>query len=120
MPSKSEKDLKKRVKEIQKSGTFSKPSARGRSSIESDLQREIAEVEEILAYLATYKGQHPILCDMIRKMKSTPGWVPTPADRSNYFAVMRRAKKGSNIVQETDPIRFAMSLDEDLRPSSLD
>lgn len=118
MSSASEKALKKKVREIQQKGTFNKPS-RG-SSLDGALQQEVRETEGMLGYLATYKGQHAVLRDFIRKMNTTVGWVPTAADRRLFYGIIRNTKRNTHIVQEADPIKFAAMLDIDTRPSSLE
>lgn len=118
MASASEKALKKKVREIQQKGTFNKPS-RG-SSLDGMLQQEIRETEGMLEYLGTYKGQHGVLLEFIRKIRTIPGWVPTAGDRRLFYGIIRNTKRNTHVVQENDPIKFAAMLDIDTRPSSLE
>lgn len=111
--------MKKRVKKLKANGTFASKEERRLSSLDANLQAEVRQTEEILDYLRSYNGQHAVLVDFKNKM-AKPGWVPSAKDRGLFLAVMRRQKAGKGFARETDPLAFAISLDIDTRPSSLE
>lgn len=118
MSASAEKKMKEKVKKLKKSGVIL-GSPNKRTSLEDDLAGEIRDVGMVLNYLSTYRGQHEVLVTLQKKMKATPNWVPTPKERGLFFAVMRQQMKGRSLATQ-DPLAFAISLEADDRPSSLD